>query len=97
MYTKVHFTKNYFEQELPRLQKLVECYGRPLSVVLTLEEGLRVELRDFQLTPTHLLMQAGSDTYPIPFQTIQGIQFVPQKKKHLVLSTPKPVEAASFN
>ena len=59
--------------------------GQPLSVILTLDEGHRIELREFQLTRLGLLVKISSGEYSIPFQTIQGIQFIPQDKKSLVL------------
>jgi hypothetical protein len=80
-----HFTKSYFEQDLPKLQKLMDRKGQPLSVILTLDEGHRIELRDFQLTRLGLLVKISSGEYSIPFQTILGIQFIPQDKKWLIL------------
>ena len=86
MHSAKHFTKNYFEQDFPKLQKLMDRKGQPLSVILTLEEGHRIELREFQLTRLGLLVKISSGEYSIPFDTIQGIQFIPQDKKWLVLS-----------
>ena len=80
-----HFTKSYFEQDFPKLQRLADRNGQPLSVILTLDEGHRIELREFELTRLGLLVKISSGEYSIPFQTIQGIQFVPQDKKSLVL------------
>jgi len=80
-----HFTQSYFEQDFPKLQKLMDRNGQPLSVILTLDEGHRIELREFQLTRLGLLVKISSGEYSIPFQTIQGIQFIPQDKKSLVL------------
>jgi len=98
-----HFTKAYFEQDFPKLQKLMDQKGQPLAVILTLDEGHRIELREFQLTRLGLLVKISSGEYSIPFNTIQGIQFIPQDKKGLVLSghrsvspaTPKGAAAAS--
>jgi hypothetical protein len=84
-----HFSKSYFENEFPKLQKIVDRNGQPPCVILTLEEGQRVELRDFQLTPTRLVLKISSGDYSIPFHTIRGIQFVPQERKQLVLSAPR--------
>jgi len=81
-----HFTKAYFEQDFPKLQKLMDRKGQPLSVILTLDEGHRIELRGFRLTRLALLVKISSSEYSIPFNTIQGIQFVPQDKKWLILS-----------
>lgn len=81
-----HFTKAYFEQDFPKLQKLMDRKGQPLSVILTLDEGHRVELREFQLTRLGLLLQISSGQYSIPFSTIRSIEFIPQDKKWLVLS-----------
>jgi hypothetical protein len=81
-----HFTKNYFEQDFPKLQKLMDGKGQPLSVILTLDEGHRIELREFQLNRLGLLLKISSGEYSIPFHTIQSIQFIPQDKKWLVLS-----------
>ena len=81
-----YFTKNYFEQDFPKLQKLMDHNGQPLSVILTLDEGHRIELREFQLTRLGLLVKISSGEYSIPFDTIWGIQFVPQNKKALILS-----------
>ena len=86
MTSDTHFTKNYFEQDFPKLQKLTDRKGMPLSVILTLDEGHRVELREFQLTRLGLLLQISSGQYSIPFNTIRSIQFIPQDKKWLVLS-----------
>jgi len=87
--TPVHslkqFNKNYFEQDFPKLQKLMDRNGQPLSVILTLDEGHRIELREFELTRLGLLVKISSGEYSIPFQTIQGIQFIPQDKKWLIL------------
>ena len=80
-----HFTKSYFEQDFPKLQKLMDRNGQPLSVILTLDEGHRIELREFQLTRSGLLVKISSGEYSIPFQTIQGIQFIPQDKRSLIL------------
>jgi hypothetical protein len=80
-----HFTKSYFEQDFPKLQRLMDRNGQPLSVILTLDEGHRIELREFQLTRLGLLVKISSGEYSIPFQTIQGIQFIPQDKKALIL------------
>jgi len=80
-----HFTKSYFEQDFPKLQKLMDRNGQPLSVILTLDEGHRIELREFQLTRLGLLVKISSGEYSIPFQTIRGIQFIPQDKKGLIL------------
>jgi len=98
-----HFTKAYFEQDFPKLQKLMDQKGQPLAVILTLDEGHRIELREFQLTRLGLLVKISSGEYSIPFNTIQGIQFIPQDKKGLVLAghrsvspvTPKGAAAAS--
>jgi hypothetical protein len=81
-----HFNKKYFEQDFPKLQKLMDRKGQPLSVILTLNEGHRIELREFQLTRLALLVKISSGEYSIPFHTIQGIQFIPQDKKWLILS-----------
>ncbi|MBM3802477.1 MAG: hypothetical protein FJW26_09245 [Acidimicrobiia bacterium] len=81
-----HFSKAYFEHDFPRLQKLVDRKGRPLSVILTLEGGHRIELRDFKLTLVGLVVTLSSGEYSIPFQTIQSVQFVPQAKKSLLLN-----------
>jgi hypothetical protein len=86
MCAQKNFTKTYFEQDFPKLQKMMDRLGQPLSVILTLEEGLRVELREFELTPSRLILQVSSGSYSIPFHTIRSIQFVPQSKKHLLLS-----------
>jgi len=80
------FTKNYFEQDFPKLQKLMDGKGQPLSVILTLDEGHRIELREFQLTRMGLLVKISSGEYSIPFDTIRGIQFIPQSKRALILS-----------
>src|SRR5215510_10254564 len=80
------FTKSYFEQDFPKLQKLTDRNGQPLAVILTLEEGHRVELREFQLTRLGLLVKNPSCEFSIPFHTIQSIQFIPQDKKGLLLS-----------
>ena len=90
-----HFTKNYFEQDFPKLQKLMDRKGHPLSVILTLDEGHRIELREFQLTRLGLLVKISSGEYSIPFDTIRGIQFIPQSKKALILSEHRgPLSAA---
>ena len=81
-----HFTKNYFEQDFPKLQKLMDREGQPLAVILTLDEGHRIELREFQLTRLGLRVKISSGEYSIPFDTIRGIQFIPQNKKALLLS-----------
>jgi len=60
--------------------------GQPLSVILTLDEGHRIELREFELTRLGLLVKISSGEYSIPFQAIQGIQFIPQDKKGLILA-----------
>lgn len=79
------FTKSYFEQDFPKLQKLMDRNGQPLSIILTLDEGHRIELREFQLTKLGLLVKISSGEYSIPFHTIRGIQFIPQDKKFLIL------------
>jgi len=81
-----HFTRSYFEQDFPKLQKLMDRKGQPLSVILTLDEGHRIELREFQLTRLGLLVKISSGEYSIPFHTIQSIQFIPADKKYVVLS-----------
>ena len=88
------FTKSYFEQDFPKLQKLMDRNGQPLSVILTLDEGHRIELREFQLTRLGLLVKISSGEYSIPFQTIRGIQFVPQDKKWLLLGQRSSSAAA---
>jgi hypothetical protein len=45
-----------------------------------------MELKDFELTPTCLVVQISSGYYSIPFPTIRGIQFVPRNLKQLALS-----------
>ena len=80
------FTKSYFEQDFPKLQKLTDRDGRPLAVILTLDQGHRLELREFQLTRLGLLVKNTSCEYSIPFHTIRSIQFIPQDKKGLLLS-----------
>jgi hypothetical protein len=80
-----HFTKSYFEQDFPKLQKLMDRNGQPLSVILTLDEGHRIELREFQLTRLGLLVKISSGEYSIPFQTIRGIQFIPPAPQGLIL------------
>jgi hypothetical protein len=94
-----HFTKSYFEQDFPKLQTLMDRNGQPLSVILTLDEGHRIELREFQLTRLGLLVKISSGEYSIPFQTIQGIQFIPQDKKSLILehrvASPVPQHTAA--
>jgi hypothetical protein len=90
-----HFTKVYFEQDFPKLQKLLDSKGQPLSVILTLDEGHRIELRDFQLTRLGLLVKISSGEYSIPFETIQSIQFTPQDKKGLILSRYRSASAVA--
>jgi len=94
-----HFTRSYFEQDFPKLQKLMDRKGQPLSVILTLDEGHRIELREFQLTRLGLLVKISSGEYSIPFHTIQGIQFIPQDKKSLILcqrgGSPVPLRSAA--
>jgi hypothetical protein len=90
-----HFTKDYFEQDFPKLQKLMDRKGHPLSVILTVDEGHRIELREFQLTRLGLLLKISSGEYSIPFHTIQSIQFVPQDKKWLVLSNHRGSSSSS--
>jgi hypothetical protein len=80
------FSKSYFEQEFPKLQGLVDRNGQSPCVILTLDEGHRMELKDFELTPTCLVVQISSGYYSIPFPTIRGIQFVPRNLKQLALS-----------
>jgi hypothetical protein len=89
MAQQTKFSRSYFEQELPKLQQLVDRNGQPPCVILTLDEGHQVELRDFQLTPTRLVFQVSSGYYSVPFHTIRGIQFVPRNRKQLVLSAAK--------
>jgi hypothetical protein len=89
MSQQTKFSRSYFEQELPKLQQLVDRNGQPPCVILTLDEGHQVELRDFQLTPTRLVLQVSSGYYSVPFHTIRGIQFVPRNRKQLALSAAK--------
>ena len=81
MHATKPFTKSYFEQDFPKLQKLTDRQGQPLSVILTLDEGHRIELREFELTRWGLLVKKFSGEYSIPFQTIRSIQFIPKNKK----------------
>lgn len=90
MHSGRQFSRNYFEQDFPKLQKLVDRHGQPPCVILTLDEGHRVELRDFHVTQTRLVLKMASGEYSIPFHTIRSIQFVPQERKQLLLSAPKP-------
>ena len=83
---KTSFSKRYFEIEIPRLLKLVDNNGRPPCIILTLDEGDRVELRDFEINQHGLTIQISSGQYFIPLSTIQGIQIIPQDKKHLLLA-----------
>ncbi|MCI0420685.1 MAG: hypothetical protein L0387_06710 [Acidobacteria bacterium] len=84
-----HFTKSYFEHDFPKLQKLVDRNAQPLSVILTLDEGHRIELREFELTRLGLIVKISSGEYSIPFHTIRSIQFVPQNMKCLILSAQR--------
>jgi hypothetical protein len=90
-----HFTKFFFEQDFPKLQKLMDRKGQPLSVILTLDEAHRIELREFQLTRLGLLVKISSGEYSIPFHTIQSIQFIPQDKKELILSGQRGASTAA--
>ena len=91
---KPSFSKKYFEVEIPRLLKLVDHNGRPPCIILTLEEGDRVELRDFQVDQNGLTIAISSEQYFIPLSTIQGIQIIPQDKRHLLLAK-RPVTRKS--
>jgi hypothetical protein len=62
---------------------------------LTLDEGHRIELREFQLTRLGLLVKISSGEYSIPFHTIQSIQFIPQDKKGLILSGQRGASTAA--
>jgi hypothetical protein len=90
MHVNKQFSKNYFEGTFPKLRGLVDRYGKPPCVILTLDEGERVELKDFYLTSTRLVLKNSSGYYSIPFHTIRSIQFVPQERKPLALAVPKP-------
>ena len=74
------FSRRYFEQSFPSLQKLTDLRGEPPSVLLTLDEGYRIELREYQLRPSGLQIEGPSGPYLIPFHNIQSIQIVPKKK-----------------
>jgi hypothetical protein len=83
------FSKNYFEDEFPKLQKLVNRNGQQPCVILTVEDGQRLELRDFSLTSTRLVVENQFGQYSIPFHSIRSIQFVPQNHKRLALSATR--------
>jgi hypothetical protein len=90
------FSKAYFEHDFPKLQKLMDRKGQPLSVILTLEGGHRIELRDFELTRLGLLVKISSGEYSIPFHTIQSVQFIPQDKKFLLLSGTRTLDSTQL-
>lgn len=74
------FSHRYFEQNFPSLQRLTDLRGEPPSVLLTLDEGYRIELREYQLCSSGLRIDGPSGPYLIPFHNIQGIQVVPKKR-----------------
>src|SRR5258706_6376081 len=74
------FSRSYFEREFPHIQRLTDFCGKPSSVLLTLDEGFRIELREYQLCPSGLRIEASSGPYLIPFRNIQSIQVIPKKK-----------------
>ena len=73
------FSRRYFERDFPRLQSLASHQGQRLSVLLVLDEGYRIELREYQLCSLGLQIEAPSGPYLIPFHTIQSIQVTPKK------------------
>ena len=75
------FSRRYFERELPRLQRLKDSKGEPLSVLITVDEGYRIELREYHLCPAGLRIEAPTGPYLVPFHHIQSIQVIPKKKK----------------
>src|SRR5262247_4107061 len=85
MRSSKHFTRTYFEQDFPKFKNLMDRKEQPLSVILTVDGGHRIELREFRLTRTGLLVKVSSGEYSVPFQTIQSVQFIPQDKKSLIL------------
>ena len=89
MHLRNQFSKSYFEQGFRKLQKLVDRNGQPPCIILTIDEGHRIELRDFQLTSTRLILKTSSGDYSIPFHTIRSVQFVPQERKQFALSSPR--------
>jgi len=74
------FSRRYFEHDFPRLQSFTNLQGEPLTVLLTLDEGYRIELREYQLCATGLQIEAPSGPCLIPFHNIQSIQVLPKKK-----------------
>ena len=74
------FSRRYFERDFPRLQKLTTQQGKHLSILLTVDEGYRVELRDYQLSPFGLQIESPSGPLVIPFRNIQSVQIIPKSK-----------------
>jgi hypothetical protein len=74
------FSRRYFERDFPRLQRLADFRGEPPAVLLTLDEGFRIELREFQVSSTGLQIEAAYGPYLIPFHNIRSIQVIPKKK-----------------
>jgi hypothetical protein len=74
------FSRQYFEQDFPRLQSFTNRVGTPLSVLLTLDEGYRIELREYQICPTGLQIETPSGSFLVPFHNIISIQVVPKNR-----------------
>jgi hypothetical protein len=49
-----NFSRSYFEREFPHIQRLTDYCGETSSVLLTLDERFRIELREYQLCPSGL-------------------------------------------
>ena len=84
------FSRQFFEKQFPRFQKFMDCAGGARSVLLTVDEGYRIELREYQLCPSGLLIQSPSGDLLIPFHSIQSIQVVSKKKLQDSTSARKP-------
>ncbi|MFN8008189.1 MAG: hypothetical protein U0V70_14430 [Terriglobia bacterium] len=74
------FSKRYFERDFPRLKKLVTQQEKQMAILLTVDEGYRVEIRDYQLCPFGLQIESPAGPLLIPFRNIQSIQLVPREK-----------------
>ncbi len=87
MQKKPSFSRSFFENEYPKLLKLTDSQSKPPVIAITLPEGKCVELREFELTETGLLVKVSSDYYLVSYGSILGIQVIPQSNKRAAIAS----------
>jgi hypothetical protein len=87
MKRKPFFSKRFFERDYPKLLKLTDSEGNQPAVVVILCQGMRIPLKEFELTDEGLFVNISSEKYLITYSAIMSVQVMPQALRKIATNS----------